>query len=137
MIKTAECYREAIRFVRAEETDERPALENMEEEIFGVIADIAYVRALSENNSSSFVYAASYPLYAEHLEARADVDKGNFLPAMEKLRGILSRCGEERYAVMKYYVLCDLEVCSSHEGDYKSAYECSAARLALAEKMNK
>ena len=54
-----------------------------------------------------------------------------------ELREILSRCDEERYAVMKYYVLCDLEACSRHEGDYKSAYECSAARLALAEKMNK
>lgn len=54
-----------------------------------------------------------------------------------KLREILSRCDEERYAVMKYYVLCDLEACSRQEGDYKSAYECSAARLALAEKMNK
>ena len=136
VIKTAENYIEVIRFVRAETTDERPALENTEEGILGVLADTAYIRALSEKNSS-FAYAASYPLYAEHLEARADVDKGAFLPAMEMLRGILSRCGEERYAVMKYYVLCDLEACSRHVGDYKSAYECSAARIALAEKMNK
>lgn len=137
VIKTAENYIEAIRFVRTEETDERPAVEKPDDGILGVLADTAYIRALAEKNASSFAYAASCPLYAEHLEARADVDKGNFLPATEKLRGILSRCDEERYAVMKYYVLCDLEACSRHEGDYKSAYECSAARLALAEKMNK
>ena len=136
VIRTAEDYIAAILSVRNGEAPDCRIPENPDGAVLDILADLAYVKALS-NGENTFRYAASHPLYAEHLEVRAQVEKGSFSLAIEKLREILSRCEEKRYAVMKYHVLCDLEACSSHMGDYKSAYECSSARLALAEKMNK
>lgn len=136
VVQTAENYICVIQSVGEKGNCELPALEHTDDGTLGVLADISYVRALSEKNAF-FAYASSFPLYAEHLEARAEVDKGDFLSVTDKLRSILSRCDEERFAVMKYYVLCDLEFCTSRAGDYKSAYECSTARISLAEKMNK
>ncbi len=133
---TAARYLDAIAWIRSEKI---PALQTAEQDDIaqrGVLADLAYIRSIS-GGEAAFVYGADCPPYAEHLEARSDIKSGDFSRAAQKLKGLISHNEEERYAVMKYYALRDLELCSSRAGDYRSAYECSSAGRALADKMNK
>lgn len=102
-------------------------------------ADIAYIRNIAEEDHY-FDYGEACALYKEHLAIRAEMKKGLDIPNTEtlvsRLKKILSSLSETKDAILQYYVLSDLETLSGRMGDYKCAYECSSARLALAEKMN-
>ncbi len=100
--------------------------------------DILYIRAVAGEIETA-VFAEQNALYGEHLALRKSFinsDKDAMQAAVAALSELLSRCGEERFAVLKYYIYCDLEKLASGCGDYKCAYECSSGRLLLAEKMN-
>lgn len=134
--KPAEQFLDVIRYIRDAEADLPPVCTSGGEST-DMLADLAYIRALA-GDKSQFDYAMIYPLYAEHLEVRAAVAEGLACDvAAERLRAILASCDGRRYAVLKYYVLCDLEDCSRRAEDFKGAYECSSERLALAANMNK
>lgn len=102
-------------------------------------ADIAYISSIF-GEAFSFEYGEKYDMYARHLAVRTQLQKPeqeqDTLAMMKTLQTILDSASETRYAVLRYYVLCDLETLAGRTGDYKCAYECSSARLLLAEKMN-
>ncbi len=100
--------------------------------------DILYIYAVSGRAELPSVGCMSSP-YREHLHLRerlsgAGDDEKHAL--LEALLLLLEKAGEERYAVLRYYIYEDLEELAKGCGDYKCAYECSSGRLALAEKMN-
>ena len=64
------------------------------------------------------------------------MQKGSCPSAEDELRVLLESPRGQADAILRYYVLGDLEKLAKEKGDYKAAYECSAQRLALAEKMN-
>lgn len=102
-------------------------------------SEVMYLNLLHGNLSESVSRDFAGP-YADHLlihrkiaEMSSDEQAKDF---MEQLRDILEHLDEKKYAVLKYYILCDLEALAQKTGDYKCAYECSSARLALSSKMN-
>ncbi len=103
------------------------------------MADIAYIAVLF-GDADSFRHGDTHPLYAEHLTVhqamRGERTAQNRKTMMQKLKDILSQADETRDAVLRYYVLSDLEILAEEIGDYKCAYECSSARLGLSKKMN-
>lgn len=131
-------YHCAVNFIRSKEKDGVFYECDMQKEA-AFKADISYIASIA-GQSRLFDYGESHGIYAEHLAVRAEMQKAtdeqDTDAMMQNLRDILSRADETRYAVLKYYVLCDLEILAGRAGDYKCAYECSSARLALAEKMN-
>lgn len=133
---TAAQYLDAVAWIRAGEKAPYPRTERDTAAELGVLADLSYIQAVA-GERETFEYGTAFPMYADHLKARADMQKGNYRTAAQSLKELVARDGEKRYAVMKYYALHDLESCSSREGDYNCAYECASAGRALAEKMNK
>ncbi len=100
--------------------------------------DILYIYALS-GYADEAQFSTRNSLYAEHLTLRATFDfsdPSRMEDDVASLKALIARCDENRYAVLKYYMYCDLEKLASGCGDYKCAYECSSERLLLAEKMN-
>ena len=102
-------------------------------------SDIMYPALLEKEPSAVFCRNLASP-YARHLllhqkikEAFSEEEAGVF---MQQLRDILEGLDEKTCAVLKYYILYDLEILAQKTGDYKCAYECSSARLLLSEKMN-
>ena len=133
----AKQYLCAACFVRSQ-TPEDEELDCMTLREMDLKADLAYVGAMA-GNVIVYDYGEENAVYAEHLALRREMNQSgdwNAEDMMHRLRDILSRAEESRYAVLKYYVLCDLETLAERTGDYKCAYECSSARLALSEKMN-
>lgn len=134
----AKRYLCAMDFIRSKETKTVP-----ENGVCGreaaYKADLSYICALADERKF-FSFAEDCSVYAEHLAVRAALkakaEEQDADALMAKLKEILEKLTEERYAVLKYYVLCDLEQLAGRVGDYKCAYECSSARLLLAEKMN-
>ena len=129
-------YHCAANFIRSKEKEDTVSLCDMKKES-DFQADIAYIAAIA-GQGVTFDYGMN-SIYAEHLAVREKLKTEQYDTAamMDKLRDILLRAEETRYAVLKYYVLCDLETLAERISDYKCAYECSSARLALAEKMNR
>ena len=100
--------------------------------------DILYIHAIAGKGAFPFSKKEE-SLYAEHLALREGFDFTDPLhmaASLEALKALLCRCDEEKDAVLKYYIYCDLEKLASSCGDYKCAYECSSERLLLADKMN-
>lgn len=132
-------YLRAVRFIRSKETEKFVWDSDVQPEA-DFKADLAYIAAISDGRSD-FDYAETYEGYASHLNIRAQMllpeNEQNTAEMMQILQSILDKADDARFAVLKYYVLCDLELLARRDGDYKCAYECSSARLALAEKMNR
>jgi len=102
-------------------------------------SEIMYLNLLNGNIPEAFSDSFSQP-YASHLrihrsitETLSDEQAKEF---MRQLRELLENLDEKKYAVLKYYILCDLEALAQKTGDYKCAYECSSERLSLSAKMN-
>lgn len=102
-------------------------------------SDMMY-SALLEKDSSAFLAQNLASSYAKHLsihqKIKEDFSEEEAGVLMKQLRDILDGADEEKCAVLKYYILYDLEILAQKTGDYKCAYECSSARLLLSEKMN-
>ena len=133
VLSLARKYRFAISAVQNKISD----ADDMKEDVR--LSDIAYVTALF-GHTDSFAYGDTHPLYAEHLAVRRRMREErtpqNRETMMQTLKQILSHTQERQDAVLRYYVLSDLETLAEEIGDYKCAYECSSARLCLSEKMN-
>ncbi len=100
--------------------------------------DILYIHAIA-NGISPLRFSEKNEPYAEHLSLRACFDLSDsdkMKASVEALKSLLARADADRFAILKYYIYCDLEKLASGCGDYKCAYECSSERLLLAEKMN-
>lgn len=109
------------------------------ESIREFLSEIMYLNILNGNLPEAISRDFSGP-YADHLllhrkieEMPSEEQAKNF---MKQLRDILENLDEKKYAVLQYYILCDLEALAQKTGDYKCAYECSSARLSLSAKMN-
>ncbi|MBQ8496045.1 MAG: helix-turn-helix domain-containing protein [Clostridia bacterium] len=135
-ISAVQKYHCASCFIRSKEKD-GPIYECDMKKTDELKADLFYIASIA-GQSIPLESDETDGIYAEHLAVRKEMQKEKYdMDAMMKtLRDILSRADETRYAVLKYYVLCDLETLAGRTCDYKCAYECSSARLALAEKMN-
>ncbi len=133
---TAVQYLEAISWIYSNGETKIEVFEENDADRRNVLADLAYIQAVS-SGKTAFAYSEDASLYVKHLDARANMERGDFQRAAEKLRELTAGDIEDQYAVVKYCALRDLEICMSREGDYKSAYECASARLALFHQMNK
>lgn len=122
-------YESAIRFVRDKETH---GLQTVPEELRGCMADLDYIKALAGADA----VRGGGDLYARHLSIRARMETDEPQSLSDELRNLLDDPCARELSVLRYYVLGDMEVLAQRSGDYKTAYECAAARLAISEKMN-
>lgn len=72
-------------------------------------------------------------VFADHINAKAKMNKGEYLDAYHTLKQILSSSGNIP-APMLYFVFTDLEVCCRELSDYRGAYEYSSDRTGMLEK---
>ena len=132
MREAAEKYLSAIAFVRkGERFLAAPSVSDGQ----AVVADLAYISMIAEANLSDPTEGIAVG-YAAHLHLRRAMLAGACPDAAEKLKQLLESPQGQTDAILRYYVLGDIEAISRENGDYKTAYECSAKRLALAEQMN-
>ena len=122
-------YESAIRFVRDKETADGLTIP---EEMRGCMADLDYIKTLAGAQSVK----SGGDLYTKHLEIRARMDADDPKTLSDELRALLDDPCAGDFAALRYYVLGDMEALAQRSGDYKTAYECAAARLAISEKMN-
>ena len=103
------------------------------------MADIAYIEAIFGEHSN-FSYGDTHPFHAKHLAVRKEMLREGTAQNRETmisvLKQILRQTEESQEAILRYYILSDLELLAKEIGDYKCAYECASERLHLAEKMN-
>ena len=121
-------YLAAIRFVcdkEAIDPRETPA------EIRDCMADLDYAGAVSGSFSDCAAGCAS--LYEKHLDVRKRMDSDDPAALIEELRAIMDDIDAKRYAVLRYFVLSDMENLAQRVGDFKCAYECARERLAFTE----
>lgn len=145
----AEQYLNAVEMIRKKETER----EDHTQKIKRFLAETTYPALVNQNVKTSLTchpeqteipympwHSDLDSPYAQHLTLRANIKTECSSEEAENLkialRNLLETLDENEYAVLKYYVLCDLEYLSKITEDYKSAYECSNARLVLSEKMN-
>lgn len=122
-------YESAIRFVRDKEAE---GTQTIPEELRGCMADLDYVKALV----GAHAVESGGDLYAKHLALRERMDANDPKSLSDELKALLDDPCAKDLAVLRYYVLGDMETLAQRSGDYKTAYECAAARLAISEKMN-
>ncbi len=73
--------------------------------------------------------------YLLHINARLQMERGEYASAYELLHKLLF---ESSYALpepMLYFVFCDLEICCKETEDFKGAYEYSGNKIALLQKL--
>ena len=73
--------------------------------------------------------------YLLHVEARLEMDNGEYQKALELLHELLYGEHYELPEPMMYFVFCDLEICCKETDDFKGAYEHSTNKMALLQKM--
>jgi transcriptional regulator with XRE-family HTH domain len=122
-------YLAAIRFVCDKEGFPRAELPD---EIRECLADFHYVSALCGNACEC---VSEDSLYGRHLALRARMETDEPCGLIAEMKEILAGLDEKRYAVLRYYVLSDIESLAQRAGDFKCAYECASERLAIAEVM--
>ena len=132
LCEIAEKYLCAIAFVqRGERFTAEPSVCGGQE----VFADLVYIGMIADVRVADPAEGIASG-YAAHLTLRNAIQKGSCPSAEDELRVLLGSPEGQADAILRYYVLGDLEKLAKEKGDYKAAYECSAQRLALAEKMN-
>lgn len=72
-------------------------------------------------------------IFADHINAKAKMNNGEFLAAYQILKQILS-ASENIPAPMLYFIFTDLEICCRELSDYRGAYEYSSDRTGMLEK---
>ncbi len=130
-------YLRAIQTVRKK--DNAWIGEEESESVKNFISDIVYLDLLESNVQDFDLCALTVP-YKKHLGIHSKIketfSEDEAVSFMSQLRELLKEQGEVLSAILKYYILCDMEMLAQKTGDYKSAYECSCERLLLSEKMN-
>ncbi|MBQ3489748.1 MAG: helix-turn-helix transcriptional regulator [Clostridia bacterium] len=130
-------YLKAIRSIRKREDVSFCSEETERNKNF--ISDILYLDLL-EGKMQDFDLRELAPPYEKHLSVHRGISESlseeTAKDFMCRLKEILKDLDDGQYAILKYYILCDMEVLAQKTGDYKCAYECSSARLMLSEKMN-
>ena len=130
--EVAERYLAAIAFIRkGERFSTEPSVCGGQ----GVFADLVYIGMIADMPFADPAEGIASG-YAAHLHLRRAMREGACPDAADKLRELLESAEGRADAILRYYVLGDLETIARESGDYRAAYECSAERLALAEKMN-
>ena len=132
MREAAEKYLSAIAFIRKGERFSEELSFCSGQEVF---ADLVYISMIAGTSFADPTEGIASG-YAAHLHLRNAMREGVCPDAADKLRGLLESAEGQADAILRYCVLGDLEMIAKENGDYKAAYECSARRLALAEKMN-
>jgi len=136
-LHAAHRYLEAIRFIRDKE--EITEAQEFSQDVINYRADLDYVAALTQVSGAAFSTESGTP-YDRHLSIhermQGQISSDEAAALMKELRGILDGLDAKRYAVLRYYALCDLEALAQRTEDYKCAYECASERLAISEKMN-
>ena len=122
-------YLEAIRFVCDKEGLPQAVVPDEIRECF---ADFHYVSAICRNACECVEGDSPY---GRHLALRERMDSDEPRELIAEMKKILSGLDEKRYAVLRYYVLSDIETLAQRAGDFKCAYECASQRLAIAEVM--
>lgn len=127
-------YLAAVRFVCEKEAV--PAERILPDGVRDCMADLDYIRALAAGGCDASV--GQQTPYEKHLAVRRRIhhEHADGAALIGELREILEALDEKRYAVLRYYLLSDMETLAQRAGDYRCAYECAAARLAISEKMN-
>ena len=121
-------YLAAIRFVcdkEATDSRETPA------EILDCMADLDYAGAVSGSRLDC-AHGLCSP-YEKHLDIRKRMGSDDPAALIGELRDIMNDLDVKRYAVLRYFVLSDIEELAQRIGDFKSAYECARERLAFTE----
>ena len=122
-------YLAAIRFVCDKE--DVPAERVVPDEIRSCMADMDYVGALS-GGFSDCDHGDCSP-YEKHLSVRACMNDGDPATLIGELRALLDELDGKRYAVLRYFILSDMEILAQKIGDFKCAYECARERLLFTE----
>lgn len=73
--------------------------------------------------------------YALHISARVAMNDSKYTEAHEILHNLLYREDYDLPEPMMYFVLCDIEICCKELEDFKGAYEYSASKMALLQKL--
>ena len=73
--------------------------------------------------------------YALHVSARMAMNRKQYTIAHDLLHNLLYREDYDLPEPMMYFVLCDIEICCKEIDDFKGAYEYSASKLALLQKL--
>lgn len=143
LTETAQMFESAIPFVRDGDAGMLLLAKGGDLNEANLRADLAYIRALA-TKSTEFDYEMVCPFYAEHLRARADLFARHYELAASAISEILEALGKlhsekerNRWTLLRYYLLFDLEACGRAVGDFKLAYESSVARLSITERMGK
>ena len=125
-------YVGAVRFIRDKDASAVGG------EISGALrdcrADISYVRALADRPEECAEEGESP--YEKHLALRARMSLDDPAALIAEMRAFSDALDPKRYAVLRYYVLGDMEALAQRLGDYRCAYECAAKRLEISENMN-
>ena len=73
--------------------------------------------------------------YALHLIARDLMSKGEYDKAHDVLHSLLYKDDYDLPEPMLYFIFCDIEICCKEIDDFKGAYEYSASKMALSQKL--
>ena len=73
--------------------------------------------------------------YSLHISARMAMNDERYTDAHEILHSLLYREDYDLPEPMMYFVLCDIEICCKELDDFKGAYEYSASKIALLQKL--
>ena len=122
-------YIAAIRFVCDKE--DVPAERSVPDEIRSCMADMDYVGALSGGFSDCT--GGDCDPYEKHLSIRSRMEDGDADSLIGELRALLDGLDGKRYAVLRYFILSDMEALAQRVGDFKCAYECARERLLFTE----
>lgn len=122
-------YIAAIRFVCDKENV--PDRRDVPDEIRDCMADMDYVRMLSGGLSDCD--GGDCGPYDRHLSIRARMNDGDAEALIGELRDLLDGLDGKRYAVLRYFILSDMEALAQRVGDFKCAYECARERLSFTE----
>jgi transcriptional regulator with XRE-family HTH domain len=125
-------YLGAIRFVR--DKDPSALGDEVCNDIRNCMEDLGYVTSLSDGPIERKEKSGNP--YDKHLDIRARMDSDDPAELIKELKIFLDVLDHKRYAVLRYYVLSDVEYLAQKLGDYRLAYECAAKRLAISETMN-
>ena len=73
--------------------------------------------------------------YTLHVSAKMAMEQKKYTEAHELLHNLLYREDYDLPEPMLYFVLCDIEICCKELNDFKGAYEYSASKMALLQKL--
>ncbi len=140
-VSVKNCAYVVLNFLR----DISPTLDCVE--IYEDISDVNYTVSAFENLFCKYILAIdslesdcfdeSVPeekLYKMHIEAKKQMVEGNYVGALETLKGLINS-EEVPSKILLYLASADLEICCRETQDFRGAYEHSQNKISLLEYM--